>query len=76
MFLTCVAIHHVSTHQSLLGPLQGFFNAIVYGWAQDNFVTAVVISHSNTESEMSRRSAAAQKKESIELEYDTDNEPL
>ncbi len=42
--LTCTHTHtHTHTHtQSLTVPLQGFLNAMVYGWTRDDFVKAVV----------------------------------
>lgn len=33
--------------QSLIVPLQGFFNAIVYGWTREDFVNLVAIDNSH-----------------------------
>ena len=35
--------------QSLIVPLQGFFNAIVYGWTREDFVHLVAIGNSHFE---------------------------
>lgn len=34
----CVCVHIYISIQSLIAPLQGFLNAIVYGWTRDDFV--------------------------------------
>lgn len=35
--------------QSLIVPLQGFFNAIVYGWTREDFVHLIAIGNSQFE---------------------------
>lgn len=40
-------LHCYIPMQSLIVPLQGFFNAIVYGWTREDFVNLVAIDNSH-----------------------------
>ena len=51
--------------QSLTAPLQGFLNAIVYGWTREEFYEAIITHNKRINSEAARSRADSQASESL-----------